>query len=278
MNRPALSRKVFPTDLLRIPLGRVEYGVINRNWKGTTFARMRHWGSYQVVLVLKGVGIYRDAEGREFTLKRGDLFVTTPDVPHQYGPPEGKVWTELAFGFRGKLFDLWRQTGLLRLQDTPIPVSPVDYWQKRIEKFLTPTALERSEPVRHLIKLQTLLADLRLGTPHSKVKDDHLAWYHMALSMIESVDLAKPHTVQEIAEACGMGIHTFRRKFAHVHGVGPATHYRNCRCEIARQMLKTKNASIKEIAKQLGYYDAFHFSKMFKQRFRKSPSAFKFKG
>ncbi|CAM3098810.1 helix-turn-helix transcriptional regulator [Rariglobus hedericola] len=272
MNR-ACTHQFFDLNLPLNPLGRIESGVIIRNGTGTGFSRMRRWAQYQLVLILEGEGVYRDSEGRDFAVKKGDLFVTTPHVAHQYGPQDGKVWDELAIGFCGKLFDLWQQTGLLHPLEKPYILTPFEKWYRELRELLVPNRLERQQPIRHLIRLQTLLEDLAFDQPAKVAHQPE--WLATALGMIDTPDLTRPPTVNELAEACGLGVHTFRREFARHTGVGPVAYVHRIRMERARSLLTSTDLPIKVIAQQLGFSDAFHFSSAFKKYAGWSPRSFK---
>lgn len=256
------------------PLGRVDVGIILPNWIGTGFSRMRRWGSYQLILILRGEGAYRDTEGREFQLKKGDLFITTPNVPHQYGPPPGKVWTEFVLAFRGPLFDLWNRAGILHPQAAPIPLRPLEKWYRKFRSIATPTPQEWRKPIRHLIRFQSLLEDLPLDKPYKRTHT-WPEWMGVAMLMIEAHDPAQPNSVQSIAKACGMGVHSFRRNFARLTSHGPVAYYQKYRMEMARRLLTTEKLTVKEIAEQLGFYNAFHFSTAFKKYAGLSPRRFR---
>lgn len=269
----ACTYQFFDLNLPLNPLGRIESGVIIRNGVGTGFSRMRRWPQYQLVWILEGDGSYRDAQGRNFALTKGDLFVTTPNVPHQYGPPAGTFWDELAIGFRGKLFDLWQQTGLLRPLEKPLLLAPFEKWYRELRDLLTPRPIERKRSIRHLIRLQTLLEDIALDQPVKMATKPR--WLTRALGLMETLDQARPITVKELADACGLGLHTFRREFARHMGVGPVAYLHRVRMEQARRLLTSTNAPIKLVAQQLGFSDAFHFSATFKKYAGCSPKRFK---
>jgi AraC-like DNA-binding protein len=264
----------FPTHLDYNPLGRVEYATIQPDWIGTGFGRMRRWNSYQIVLILCGTGHYRDSEGRNFPLQAGDLFLTAPGVPHQYGPRVKERWTEIAIGFRGSLFDLWNRAGVLQPQAAPIHVKPLATWYRRLRTLSMPTRAERHDSALHALRVFAFLETLPLDKPYKRAHQQP-EWLTKALSMIESQNVAKPYCVREIAQACRMGVHTFRRLFARHTGHGPMTHHRKYRLEMARRLLTSSNLSAKEIAEQLGFYDSAHFSATLKRNSGLGPRQFR---
>lgn len=56
-------------------------------------------------------------------------------------------------------------------------------------------------------------------------------------------------------------------------GVSPINYLILIRLQQARQLLMTEEYPIKEIARAVGYEDAYHFSKSFKKQYGVSPSA-----
>ncbi|HIY58041.1 MAG TPA: AraC family transcriptional regulator [Candidatus Tetragenococcus pullicola] len=60
--------------------------------------------------------------------------------------------------------------------------------------------------------------------------------------------------------------------FKEVTGVSPINYLIQIRLEKAFQLLETDEYSIKEVAKAVGYEDAYHFSKSFKKQYGQSPS------
>jgi hypothetical protein len=190
MKLPLTSHR-YILNLPSNPLGRVVFGIVQVDWIGTGFHTMRQWSTYQLVLVLDGSGHYRDVTGRNFPLKKGDLFLTSPDASHQYGPPEGKVWSEFGIGFIGDLFDLWHRAGILKPQDKPIPLADsLSRWYQKFDDILTPTPLERQHSVRHLIRLLGLLEQLPLHHPRLK-RSCGPEWVNHAVDILASSDLSQ---------------------------------------------------------------------------------------
>ncbi|EGO8073496.1 helix-turn-helix transcriptional regulator, partial [Enterococcus faecalis] len=56
--------------------------------------------------------------------------------------------------------------------------------------------------------------------------------------------------------------------------VGPINYLIQIRLNHAKELLKNDSLSVKEVAKTVGYEDAYHFSKLFKKYYGKSPSQF----
>ena len=84
--------------------------------------------------------------------------------------------------------------------------------------------------------------------------------------------ISKNMTVAQMASYAGMSITGFRKAFKKATGTAPKTFYDTLRLNMARQLLRQGRHNITEIAGQLGYCDAFHFSKVFRTHFGSPPS------
>ena len=88
----------------------------------------------------------------------------------------------------------------------------------------------------------------------------------------------KLHSLTELARIAGMNERYFAGKFKLVTGLSPTSYMVKCRMRYASSLLSGSNLSIQEVACQLGYSDAFVFSKQFKKVYGYSPSKAKYKG
>jgi transcriptional regulator GlxA family with amidase domain len=82
-----------------------------------------------------------------------------------------------------------------------------------------------------------------------------------------------PTTVQfaALAEQFDMSVRSMNRRFKLATGKSPLRYLQEIRMGIARDLLKTSNLSISEIAYSVGYQDLGHFSALFKKSFSATP-------
>ena len=255
-------------------LGRVYFGSIRIDEKGAESARMRQPGWYQLVMVLKGDGLYRDAQGRKYVLRRSHLIITTPEIPHQFGPSKGSAWSIGVLAFNGPLFDLLHQSGLLKCQEHPIALAPVDQWYRKFHAILQLKPDEIREPMRYLSRLHSFISCIPFERQMTHV-DGKPAWLTTAITLIEAADQAKPLPVKQVAEKCKIGSETFRKQFSHYMGCGPSEYHKNLRIKTASELLAYGNTTIKQISQYLGFCNEFYFTKYFKEKTGLSPSQFK---
>lgn len=75
----------------------------------------------------------------------------------------------------------------------------------------------------------------------------------------------------ELAEHFDMSVRSMNRRFKLATGKTPLRYLQDIRMGIARDLLKTSNLSISEIAYSVGYQDLGHFSALFKKSFSATP-------
>lgn len=73
--------------------------------------------------------------------------------------------------------------------------------------------------------------------------------------------LASDLTVDDLAQMAGMSKFAFIRKYKKLSGYTPMEEVRKIRIETARQLLLSRNLTLKEIAPQVGYGDEFQLSR-----------------
>lgn len=79
----------------------------------------------------------------------------------------------------------------------------------------------------------------------------------------------------KLAEMACLSIPHFSAEFKKTFGVSPGEYAISVKMQNARYLLLDQNLSISEIAEEVGFKNLFQFSKSFKNRFGKSPKAFR---
>lgn len=92
--------------------------------------------------------------------------------------------------------------------------------------------------------------------------------------IIEAGDFARPN-VEAIAAEFGMSRSNFSHHFRSVTGLTPAAFVREVRLSRAREMLIGGDATLKTIARTLGFADVNHFCRAFRAQFGLTPGAFR---
>ena len=86
---------------------------------------------------------------------------------------------------------------------------------------------------------------------------------------------AEPHPVGAMARLSGLGERTFKRRFRAATGLAPVDYVLALRIEEAKQLLERDDASVDEIAAQVGYTDPAAFRRLFTRRVGVSPGRYR---
>lgn len=87
--------------------------------------------------------------------------------------------------------------------------------------------------------------------------------------------LAQPITAQRVAQECKLPLRTFNRKFKDQVGQSPHQYLQKIRMEAAQHLLRDFGMSVQDVAEQVGYKDAYHFSTRFQQQFSITASQYR---
>ncbi len=80
---------------------------------------------------------------------------------------------------------------------------------------------------------------------------------------------------EEVARRAGLSYESFRKRFASSLGIAPAKFQTQKRIEFAQAAIYQGTRTFQELADELGFCDAFHFSKTFKRLTGESPTEFR---
>lgn len=81
--------------------------------------------------------------------------------------------------------------------------------------------------------------------------------------------------VEDWVRQSGLSRTVFFSRFRSRTGMSPSRYMQELKLASAKTALETTDASVKEIAAALQFYDEFHFSKLFKQRYGVSPRGYR---
>ena len=91
---------------------------------------------------------------------------------------------------------------------------------------------------------------------------------------ILACQLQNPPSVEALARQVGLNRLKLNQGFHHVYGITPFRHLRNCRLQLAKQLLVTSKLAIQEVAHKVGYTSCSRFATAFYQKFGLNPKAF----
>lgn len=255
------------------PLGVMRYGGIWPDSRGTGFQRMRHLELYALIVLLRGGGLFRDVSGTETTLMQGDVFCVVPGVDHQYGPEDGRLWSEAFITFAGPPFDGWCQAGVLQSGNVSRNHRSPAAVEAEFRSILTHPMRNRHDAVFLLNRVHLMISDLfgedqtRPTTTQSRLDRSR---HHL-----ETWPIAVPVNWNEISSTAGYSYHAWRRVFRERFGISPGHYRREVVAQHGATLLLKTDMTLEEIAQRLHLTDASHLSRMFRIVYGESPGTFR---
>ena len=82
-------------------------------------------------------------------------------------------------------------------------------------------------------------------------------------------------TVQELAQLAGLSESSVKREFKKIYQHSPASYLRQQKLLRAENLLLSSGCNIRQVTHECGFKDIAHFSKLFKQTYGVSPSAYR---
>src|SRR5665213_203823 len=170
---PIIAPDAPMTALRRLTGG----GFINQK---TGYLPWRVLGRYALVYVLEGQGQYQDANGVIAEVAAGDLLLLFPELAHRYGPGAKGTWAELHMIFEGRMFEEWREVGLLDSSRPLYHLEPVEQWQARLLEIAS------SSGTVAVSRLLTVLTEANATRSVTEAPDPPLPWLAHARTLLET--------------------------------------------------------------------------------------------
>ena len=218
----------------------------------------RTYGSYAIILVLRGRGLYRDATGAAERVETGSVMLLLPDLPHAYAPDSGTTWDEIYLVFDGPVFDAWRSSGSL-------PHPPVMRVEQAapVEARIVALATGDDPPLAKVCALQSLLAELMLASDQV-LPPAAPEWLRRASACLAR-DLHRSLSFSDLAESVAMPYNTFRKRFRQEMGFSPGAFREQARVREAADLLRFTALTHAAIAERVGYSSEHYLSRRFNE-------------
>ncbi len=260
-----LLRTLLPTDVGYFPTA-------SGHW------RERSAGAEQSIFIycVRGRG-WCDLSGTRHGVGPEDLLMIPQGLAHAYGADAGQPWTIHWFHAIGAAVAAYgTELGLSAARPVthvPSEVSLLALFEEvldALEHGYTPTQLlYAAQTLAHLLgRMIWLRNQSPRGAPDA------------GQQVAQSIEFMKQHLgralrVSQLAALAGVSPSHYTALFKARTGYSPIDYFIRLRMHRACQLLDTTRLSIKEIAAQLGYDDAFYFSRVFKQVNEVAPSDYR---
>lgn len=123
--------------------------------------------------------------------------------------------------------------------------------------------------------LECLLLQFRRRLNVKNFKSQPVAPYLRQIHKYVEINFRKPITLAELSSLAGLNPSYISRTFKSCFGQAPIDYAIALRLNEAAYYLRSTTMDIKDISQIVGYDDFYHFSKLFKRHYGKSPKEFR---
>jgi AraC-like DNA-binding protein len=240
------------------------------------WSRGRTIDEFQIVHLSAGRGWLETANTRRQRIESGDTFLLFPGVWHRYRPDAKTGWTEHWVGFDGSIVRQWMK---LRFLSTRRPIVHAASDAGLIVLFTQLLDLVRSNhPSTQSIGAaltHQIIATLHAGTPRREPMQPKV---HQAIGRAIEQMSSRPEAaidLHELAESMGFSYAWFRRQFVRHTGFGPHHYQAQLRMSRARQLLRSSDLSVKQVARAVGFEDDHYFCRAFRKATGLTPTSWR---
>ncbi|MEN6358044.1 MAG: AraC family transcriptional regulator [Armatimonadota bacterium] len=232
---------------------------------------------WQLDYVSKGSGTIGIAS-TEQPVRQGDLFVLNPGDLHEFtsskDQPIERIMLKFSLGKKWLNVRIPNYLGNL----TRLPRGQ----QRELEFYLRRACIEANKPDKANIQIASALLKGFLISSMRYLKEVDVVAGECGQhgSSQRVLDYIRKHydkrlTLSELANMCGLHPQYFCHRFSVEIGMSPMVALSNERIEAAKKLLANTYLPIAEVAARVGYNDAYHFSKRFKQITGLSPKHYR---
>lgn len=229
---------------------------------------------YLLIYVAKGAGWYT-VKDKVYPVGENDFFVLSYDVAVRLGSARENPWSIYWAYFSGTQAPSILHHLMGRNNFAPRRAKPLVGRVAQFNDILH--HLELLENIENLVyansRFYSFLCSFRLTVLSSKkhAKKD---------GVIQSIEFMRENihgnvTLKDLAKAAGLSVSHYCALFKKKTMQSPLNLYTSMKVQRACQLLQNRDQTIKSIAYSLGFFDQYHFSKVFKQIMGASPKHFK---
>ena len=229
-----------------------------------TWDKGRVLHEWQLILLESGGGTV-EFRRRRFTAGKGSLIVLPPECWHRYRPNTDTGWTTLWIGFGGDLANrLVGGAGFNKGGEVRVIPDGHQFHRLLADTVSGILGNSRAGVYSTAARIPLLIAALMDGGPDANDSGDfdaseqiHLAQRHMLEHCGEEIDF------ESLASSLGMTYRSFRYLFTRETGTSPLQYQLGVKLSRAKNLLKSSDIPIEEIAHTLGFKTNWYFAHFF---------------
>lgn len=228
---------------------------------------------YTIHFVLSGSGtLYLD--GKEFSIKEGQMFFLTPSDEFMYYPEEDNPWKYLWFKFSGKQAEIIGENLGFSAE---FPIKNIKNFKNLTESVFD--LLEEMDKGRlNEYKAKGLFYNI-IGSQAITDADESVplsqSCFDDAVRFLERNFARSDLSIDTLCSLLYVSHSSLCKTFKTTVGMTPVKYLIQLRMQNAAELLVDESFSVRKIAELSGYSDEIHFMKTFKKYFGTTPSEYR---
>lgn len=199
----------------------------------------------------------------------GQILFCPAGLPHAYGADSDDPWTIHWAHFSGSLVPEWYKILGITPQASLFSLGE-DSDALALQQNLL-EILDSEEGLAPLLLASSLLSHFFSRLLASSQKKQQRRFGAQAVIDHIRADSSRHWSLEELAQIAGLSVSQFSRRFRETTGSAPLEYLQRLRVQKACTLLATSRKSIGAIATEVGYPDAYYFSRIFKKRMNMTP-------
>lgn len=243
---------------------------------GQPFIRETGTPDYMLNIVTEGSFLYNteiDGISKQIQVKKGTIVIYKPNEPQLFtelNENSTRYWIHfLGYGIPEILSDCDLNKNRFYMISNTKSIEPI--FLKIINEMQSSSRCKIIKCNSYLLDLLSEIARLIHGDSNNSKIITRLS---PALNTINT-NYQKDLKIDNLAELCLMSKYHFIRSFKSLTGLTPYVYLTNVRITAAKDLLKSTNIKISNIANSVGIPDQLYFSKLFKKHTGLTPSEYR---
>ncbi len=230
--------------------------------------------SYVIHCVINGKGKFV-TNGKTYDLKKGDIFLITPNNVVFYQADEENPWEYVWISIEGENVDKYLCNCGLSKKNPVINFERIDKVLECVEKMLKYNESSFYQEMKLQSLLYDFLAILSENLPQKQIDDSKTNYYiEKAIDYI-NYNYHYDITINDMAKYLSINRCYLSHIFKKYLNISPSKYLVEFRMSKAEELLRNTDLTIKAISNSCGYQDVISFSKTFKKLRKISPSKYR---
>lgn len=233
--------------------------------------------NYVIHIIYEGKGSYTVGD-KVFQLKKGQAFIIYPEMETLYKADIKEPWCYAWVGFHGYRSEEFIHKMGFTKENPTIYLKQMEEEKECIINMLRARRLTSIDELKRTGDLFALFALMMEDNEAYTSKENHdypsVTYVKYAMDYMR-INIKEKIKIDELAEMIGISRSHLSGSFKKELNMSPQEYLIHLRMGNAAYLLKNTTEPIQIIASECGYEDSLFFSKIFKQKYNMSPTAYR---